>query len=264
MTAPIENYDELGFAAPIRVMDEALALALAEQVSQARALGRDAEAGLKSQAHLRFTWLYDIATAREVLDPVEDIIGPDILIWGSGFFMKDPGDGAYISWHQDSTYWGLEPPDIVTAWIALTPSTVESGCLMVAPGTHKMAQLPHKDSFAENNLLSRGQEVAVDVSSLSTANVELMPGEMSLHHVRLVHGSEPNRASWPRLGYAIRYIPTSVKQTGGRTIATLARGVDRYQHFDLAGRPSGDMSVSARAIADEAEARLKPILMANA
>ena len=85
-----------------------------------------------------------------------DASHPDILIWGSGFFIKDPGDGAYISWHQDATYWGLEPPEITTAWIALTPSTAESGCLQVAPGTHKMDQLPHDDSFAEGNLLSRG------------------------------------------------------------------------------------------------------------
>ncbi|MGI9354860.1 MAG: phytanoyl-CoA dioxygenase family protein [Rhizobiaceae bacterium] len=95
---------------------------------------------------------------------------------------------------------GLEPPTITTAWIALTPSTAESGCLKIAPGTHKMEQLPHVDSFAEDNLLSRGQEVAVEVTTLETADIELQPGEMSLHHVRLVDGSEPNRAGWTRLG----------------------------------------------------------------
>jgi len=261
MAFPIETYQQNGIAAPIRVMSEEAASALADRVAETRRLGERAELGLRRHAHLVFPWLHDLATSDAVLDPVERILGPDILIWSSGFFIKDPGDGKIVSWHQDATYWGLEPPTILTAWIALTPSTVESGCLKVAPGTHRMDQLPHADSFAENNLLSRGQEIAVDMTDLDRADIVLRPGEMSLHHVQLVHGSEPNRASWPRLGYAIRYIPTSVRQTGGRTYATLARGQDRYGHFDLAPRPDAAMSEAALALADEAEARLRPILM---
>lgn len=257
----IDDYPESGIAAPIRIMSADEADALAARVAKARSRGEVAEWALRKQTHLLFPWLYDLAISEAVLTPMRQVLGPDLLIWASGFFIKDPGDGAYISWHQDSTYWGLEPPTIATAWIALTPSTTQSGCLKVAPGTHKMEQLPHNDSFADNNLLSRGQEVAVDVSELETAEIELQPGEMSIHHVQLVHGSDPNLADWPRLGYAIRYIPTSVKQTGTRTIATLACGTDRYGHFDLAGRPRDDLDDEALALAREAEARLESITM---
>ncbi len=261
MTFPVERYEENGVAAPIPVLSEEEAAALAAKVAAARARGADYDQGLRKNAHLLFPWLYDLAASAPVLDAVERAIGPDVLIWSSGFFIKDPGDGAYVSWHQDSTYWGLEPPTIVTAWIALTPSTPESGCLRVAPGTHRMDQLPHADTFAESNLLSRGQEVAIDVATLETADVVLRPGEMSLHHVQIVHGSEPNRARWPRLGYAVRFIPTSVRQNGVRTFASLVRGSDAFGHFDLVGRPEAEMSAAARAIAAEADARMARNLM---
>jgi ectoine hydroxylase-related dioxygenase (phytanoyl-CoA dioxygenase family) len=260
----ISDFTETRIAAPIRIMTEDKAAALAKEVARARALGPDTEIGLRKNAHHLFPWMFDVATSDAVLDSVASVLGPDILIWASGLFIKDPNDGGYISWHQDSTYWGLEPPTIVTAWIAFTPSTVGSGCLKVAPGTHKMAQLPHVDGSNEKNMLSRAQEVAVDVSKLETANIELQPGEMSLHHVQLVHGSDPNRASWPRLGYAIRFIPTSVRQTGGRTIAVLARGKDRFGHFDLVGRPDAEMSTAAVATALESDRRIQPILMDGA
>src|SRR4029077_19544658 len=104
-------------------------------------------------------------------------------------------------WHQDSTYWGLSTPDVVTAWVAFTPSTVESGCMRVIPGSHLVDQLPHRDTFARHNLLSRGQEVAVEVDETKAQDVVLQPGEMSIHHVRLVHGSNVNRSSHRRIGY---------------------------------------------------------------
>ena len=257
---PLENYGEAGLAAPIQVLPTAEAEALAAKVLAAEATEAGAQA-LRSFAHLQFPWLYDLATHERVLDAVETVLGPDLLIWAAEFFIKPAQSGSYISWHQDSTYGGLEPATITTAWIALTPSVEESGCLMVAPGTHKMAQLPHADSFAADNLLSRGQEVQVDVSTLETTHVELEPGQMSLHHVQLVHGSEPNRASWPRLGFAVRFIPTSVRQRGGRTLVVLARGEDRFGHFDLAPRPEADLTPEAVAIAADAQARLKAITM---
>jgi hypothetical protein len=165
------------------------------------------------------------------------------------FFLKDARDPSYVSWHQDSTYWGLSHPDVVSAWIALSVSTVENGCMRVIPGTHLVDQLPHQDTFAENNLLSRGQEVAVEVNEADAVNIELQPGEFSLHHVRLVHGSDPNQADYRRLGYAVRYIPTYVKQTvGPRDCATLVRGVDNYHHFDMEPVPKADLDPEAVAL----------------
>jgi ectoine hydroxylase-related dioxygenase (phytanoyl-CoA dioxygenase family) len=180
-----------------------------------------------------------------ILDAVEDLLGPDLLVWSSQFFAKKGGDPGYVSWHQDATYWGLSSPDVVTAWVAFTPSTVESGCMRVVPGTHH-AQVPHKDTFVEANLLSRGQEIEVEVDENDAVDVILAPGEMSLHHVLICHGSEPNRASHPRVGFAIRYIAASVYQTSGvRESATLVRGEDRNDHFDHELPPEADLHPDA-------------------
>jgi non-haem Fe2+, alpha-ketoglutarate-dependent halogenase len=129
----------------------------------------------------------------------------------------------------------------VTAWVALTPSNKANGAMEYIPGTHTSDQIPHKDTFAKNNLLTRGQEVAVEVDKSKAVAIELQPGEMSLHHVRLVHGSPPNPSNDRRIGFAIRYIPTSVKQIAGEDSATLVRGVDNEHNFAHEPRPRSDM-----------------------
>jgi non-heme Fe2+,alpha-ketoglutarate-dependent halogenase len=261
----LEGYDESGIATPIRVLPQADAEAIGERVMAARKPGdADIELAFRTSPHLLFPWLYDLATLPSVLDPVERILGPDLLIWSSQFFTKDPGDGGFVSRHQDSTYWGLEPNTITTAWIALTRSIPESGCMQVVPRSHLMDQLPHSDTFADGNLLSRGQEISVDVSEMETIDVVLQPGEMSLHHVQLVHGSQPNQANWSRLGFVVRYIPTSVRQMGGRTRATLVRGEDRYNHFELTGPPDGELTETGWQIVNDARDRMNAILMQTA
>lgn len=265
MTYDLASYEQTGIATPIRVLDETDATALGERVAAVRTSeNTDAALALHTNPHLLFPWLYDLATRPSVLDAVEQVLGPDLLIWSSQFFTKEPGDGGFVSWHQDSTYWGLEPATITTAWIALAPSTPESGCMQVAPGSHLLNQLPHNDSFEEGNLLSRGQEVAVDVSEMEILDVELQPGEMSLHHVQLVHGSEPNMATYPRVGYVVRYIPTSVRQIGGRTRATLVRGQDQYNHFELTDPPDGELTEKGWEMVNDAKQRVTAILMGSA
>jgi chlorinating enzyme len=212
---------------------------------------------LRNKPHLALAWADELIRHPRILDAVEDILGPNLLVWSSSFFIKDAHDPHYISWHQDSTYWGLSHPDVVTAWLALSPSTTANGCMRVDPGTHLMDQLPHKDTFAQNNLLTRGQEVQVEVDARRVVDIELQPGEFSLHHVRLVHGSDPNRSGERRIGFAVRYVPTYVKQTAGpRDSAMLVRGVDQYHHFDPEPRPQSDMHPDAMAahkrITDEA------------
>ena len=185
---------------------------------------------------------------RKVLDAVEGVLGPNILCWSANFFTKEPKTTNFISWHQDLTYWGLDPADIVTAWIALSPATVESGCMRFVPGTHKMEVVSHKDTFAEENMLSRGQEVEVDVDENDAVDVVLQPGEMSLHHVKLIHGSNANQSDDRRIGYAIRYMPTHVRQVvGDRDSAMLVRGVDAEGNFDRETPPSEDLTEAALA-----------------
>ena len=257
--ATVEAYERDGILFPLRVMDEATASSMRAKVEAlAVAEGGKLSRATNQKPHLLLPWLADLVRHSDVLDPVEDILGPDLLCWASGFFWKQPKDPAFISWHQDSTYWGLSHADIVTAWIALTPSTPESGCMQVVPGTHHREQVAHRDTFAENNLLSRGQEIAVEVNPEEVVDVVLQPGEMSLHHVRLFHGSEPNRSDLPRIGFAVRYIPTYIRQTtAARDSATLVRGQDAFGHFDLEPRPETDFDPTCvafhRAMLENAE-----------
>ncbi len=264
--ADVAAYERDGILFPIRVMseDEAAGAASALARMEAREGGHIAKRR-NQKLHMLAPWLCDIVRSPAVLDTVESLIGPDILCWNGGFFTKNAGDGAFISWHQDSTYWGLSHPDVVTAWIAFTPSTPESGCMQVIPGTQTIDQVPHRDTFAPGNLLSRGQEIAVEVDRSRAVDVVLRPGEMSLHHVRLFHGSEANRSSQRRIGYAIRYIPTYVRQMSGpRTTAFLVRGEDRHGHFDPEPVPRGEYDAAAVAAHAESLDRLDRVLYAGA
>ncbi len=238
----VDQYHKEGVLFPLRVLDAATAAGLRQKVEQLAAQeGGKLSRSTNQKPHLLLPWLADLVRDPRVVDPVSAILGPNVLCWASGFFWKPAKDPAFISWHQDSTYWGLSHADICTAWIALTPSTVASGCMQVVPGTHHREQVAHRDTFADNNLLSRGQEIAVEVDPADVVNVELQPGEMSLHHVRLFHGSEPNHSDEPRIGFAVRYIPTYIRQTAGaRDSASLVRGVDEFGHFDPEPRPATD------------------------
>jgi ectoine hydroxylase-related dioxygenase (phytanoyl-CoA dioxygenase family) len=130
---------------------------------------------------------------------------------------------------------------VVTAWVAFTPANAANGAMEVIPGSHKLDQIAHRDTFAKHNLLTRGQEIAVEVDESQAVRLDLEPGEMSLHHVRLVHGSPPNTSNDRRIGFAIRYIPTSVRQLEGEDSATLVRGADRFGNFELEPRPVSDL-----------------------
>ncbi len=244
----LRHYHETGVYAPVRALPTEEAAAARQHLEAYEAQHGPLVGSLRNKTHLLFTWLDDLIRHPGILDAVEDIIGPNILCWGSSFFIKEPRNPAYVSWHQDSTYWGLEPADIVTAWVALSESSLANGAMRVIPGSHKVPQFPHRDTFAPNNLLSRGQEISVDVDEGRALALPLKPGEMSLHHVRLVHGSDPNPSDQRRIGFAIRYLPTYVRQVVGmHDSATLVRGVDAYHHFMPEQRPEFDCSPAALA-----------------
>ena len=240
--AQIEAYRSQGYLAPIRVMSEDAAQAIRDNLERVEAgMGGPLRGDIRHKSHLLFPFLADLIRHPAILDAVEDLLGPDILCWNSNFFIKEAETPSFVSWHQDSTYWGLSSPDVCTAWVALTPSTSENGAMAVIPGTHNADQIPHRDTFDRDNLLTRGQEVAVEVDEREAVPLVLRPGEMSLHHVRLVHGSPPNPSADRRIGFAVRYIPTSLRQLAGEDSATLVRGVDRYHHFEAEPRPDRDM-----------------------
>ena len=258
----VEAFQRNGYHFPIRVMPEALALELRAKLEAFEVRhGLVMKTPYRNKPHLVFKWLNDLMRRPEILDPIEDLYGGNLLAWSSSFFIKEPHDPAYISWHQDSTYWGLSHPDVVTAWVALSVSDEPSGVMRVLPGSHLIEQLPHKDTFARDNLLTRGQEVQVEVDERKVVDMPLSPGEMSLHHVRIVHGSKANRSDRRRIGVAIRYVPTYLRQTAGaRDHASLVRGVDTYHHFDADPVPKSDLHVDAVAAHREITAEAEQIL----
>ena len=175
-----------------------------------------------------------------LIDAVSELLGPDLLVWGSGLFIKEPNTTSYVSWHQDLFYWGLDEVNEVTAWVALTPSTTESGCMRFVPGSHRQRLVPHVDSFANDNLLTRGQEIAVEVDESNAVDVVLRPGQASLHHGYLFHASAPNRTGNRRIGAALRYIAPSMKQkSGDKLLVAHVSGKDDYGHFNVAPPPQG-------------------------
>lgn len=261
----VDHYRRAGYVSPIRVMTAAEAEGCRRKLEAAEASGRLPEGALRTKSHLLLTWVDEIVRNPRVLDAVESVIGPDILVWGTSFFIKEPRNPSYVSWHQDLTYWGLEPADIVTAWIALSESSRENGAMRVIPGTHTMEVVPHKDTFAADNLLSRGQEVSVEVDEREAVALELEPGEMSLHHVKLIHGSDPNPSHKRRIGLAVRYIPTRVRQVAGDVdSASLVRGTDAFGHFRPEQRPLADLSEAALAHHAQVTGESMRILMRGA
>lgn len=245
-----------GYYSPVRVLSAAEARRYRHALEAHEAkTGEPLQGNWRHKTHLLFTWADELVHHPRILDAVEDAIGPDILCWTTNFFIKEARSPGFVSWHQDSTYWGLEPDDVITAWVAFTDVTPENGYMQVIPGSHRIDQLPHVDTFHRDNLLSRGQEIAVEVDKGKAVGLAMGAGEMSLHHIKLVHGSDANRTDDRRIGLAIRYIPTYVRQTKVRDAAMLVRGTDRYRHFDHEPRPRADLDAAALAAHADSVAR---------
>ena len=248
----VSAYHRDGYVFPVRVMgpEDAAYYRRCLETHEAQA-GKPLQGNFRHKTHLLFTWADALVHHPAILDAVEDVIGPDILCWTTNFFIKEAASPGFVSWHQDSTYWGLDPDDVITAWVAFTDVTPENGYMQFIPGSHKIAQLPHVDTFHRDNLLSRGQEIAVEVDKSKAVGIPLKAGEMSLHHIKLVHGSDANRTHDRRIGLAIRYIPTYVRQTKVRDSAMLVRGTDKYHHFDYEPRLAADLDAAALAAHSE-------------
>lgn len=262
-TDQVDTYWEDGFLFPLRVLDTDHALdyrARLENIEStyaephmAATLPRPLADYKRVHSAVVMPMAAELANDPVVLDAVESIIGPDIMIWGAEFFIKEANTPHRVSMHQDLTYWGFgATSDQVTAWIALSPSTVDSGCVDLVRGSHKNAILPHTDTHATDNMLSRGQEVAVKVMDEDRTHVVLQPGEMSLHHGLAIHGSHPNHSNDRRIGFAIRYINPSARQENvEREYAMMARGVDRSRAFIHYSPPQSLFHKASLALYDE-------------
>ena len=199
--------------------------------------GRErAQIGLLDR-HFDEPFIMALATKPDVLDCVEALIGPNILLLATHFFCKYGADTKYVAWHQDVTYWGLEPPNALTVWYAVDDSDTANGCMRVIPGSHLKGIREHGKADASGNLLSINQEVCVSESEAESAvALELCAGEASIHDGMTIHCSLPNRSTRRRCGLTLRYVPTSVKPVAANSnskkwTAILVRGVDEFSHF---------------------------------
>jgi ectoine hydroxylase-related dioxygenase (phytanoyl-CoA dioxygenase family) len=193
--------------------------------------------------------VHELVRHPAILDAVEALIGPDILVYTSTWFIKEPGSPAIAAWHQDATYFGLRPYVHVTAWLALTDATAGNGCMEFLPGSHQRGQLPHQAGVVASSVNRAGQAVVVEIDDAPAVHAPLRAGEFSLHHTLCLHRSQPNRSAGRRIGLAISYVPTSVRHLGvkHKTPAMLVRGTDTFGHFALEPAPVADLDEAARA-----------------
>lgn len=244
--AAIAQYERDGYYHPLCALDADEVARCRHDVEKVEQENSEEIGGVfRHKPHLLLTSLDAAVRNETILDAVEDLIGPDIFVWASLFFTKDIGDARYVGWHQDSTYWGLSGPEVVNVWLAISPATVQSGAMRILPGTHLNGQLSHRETNNKQSFLTRGQEVETDFNEDDAVDILLEPGEFSLHHVRVIHGSGPNKADDRRMGFTIRYIPTHLHQIHGRDSALLVRGKDEYGHFDHDTPPDSDLSEQA-------------------
>jgi non-heme Fe2+,alpha-ketoglutarate-dependent halogenase len=160
----VAQYRRDGFYFPLPAISAAEARVYRDKLeAHERATGGPIAGGMRHKVHLLFTWANELARHPAILDAIEDVIGPDILCWSTNFFIKEARSPSFVSWHQDATYWGLSTNDVITAWVAFADVPLASGPMKFWPGSHLKQQLAHRDTFDKDNLLTRGQEIAVEV-----------------------------------------------------------------------------------------------------
>ena len=252
-----DSYARDGYIFPLDVIspDEAAILRADYEAAESMLAGDDQKMRLLRLYPDRLLPTFsDLVRHPKILAYVSQILGADLMVWSADMFIKEAQSPKIVSWHQDLTYWGLDDATEITCWVALSDASVASGCMQFVAGSHKQLLVPHQDTFDADNLLSRGQEIAVEVNQDEAISAELAPGQASLHHGHLFHGSPPNFTDDRRMGVAIRFITPAMKQTSNaRTMVSHVSGKDTYGHFDLTMPPAtrlGEVEFDA-CLADE-------------
>nr|ADI22190.1 hypothetical protein [uncultured gamma proteobacterium HF0200_34B07]ADI22296.1 hypothetical protein [uncultured actinobacterium HF0200_46I24] len=261
----ISRYQKDGVVAPITVMSASDASELRHRLESAESsfpqiIGPEK----RNNAHYVLACLDEIVHREEILDAVACLIGPDIVLTNTVLFIKEPNSLHHVTYHQDATYMGLEPQNSLTAWIALTESTCENGCVRMIQGSHLLEVQQHIDTFGEDNILTRGQQIE-NVDEKHALDIELEPGQMSLHHARTIHGSRPNKTNERRIGIALQsFAHPSTRQVHGQDYALLVRGCDDYGNFTKGPRPNAEVDLANVVFRDRVNNRLSEILYAGA
>lgn len=234
MVSPVKHWAEAyardGYVSAVPILSEAEARDHRDAMERAEAkMGRSLH--YRTKAHTSLTSALELATHPMMLDLIEALIGPDILVYNVTYIIKEPGSASHVSWHQDLTYWGLSHDDQVSAWLALSPANEESGCMRMVPGSHTQGMIAHEVTEDDSNVLFQGQTVQ-GVDEAQAVMCPLKPGEASFHHGWTLHASMPNKSTDRRIGLNIQYLAPHVRQTKhDLDSALLVRGQDRFGHF---------------------------------
>jgi non-haem Fe2+, alpha-ketoglutarate-dependent halogenase len=238
----ISAFNRHGYLAGIRIFDDDEISSIRQYFDEllARTIAAGGDSYSISTAHLRYGRVYDILTDFGIVGRIKDLLGEDVIAWGSHFFCKMPGDGKRVSWHQDSSYWPLTPSMAVTAWLAIDDATVENACMRYIPGSHHLGHLTY--TLSENDESTVLNQTVVGAENLGDpVNVELKAGEMSIHSDLLLHGSEANQSTKRRCGLTLRYCPAVVRAgLGWNAKGVVVSGKDDSGHWANPPRPQTD------------------------
>ena len=262
----ITNFKNDGYIYPIDILNKTEIRLLRNKLEMAESKeGGALKPEQRNKSFLLFKWLNDLVRDSRILNPVSQLIGPNILLWNTLFWIKEAGSKNFVSWHQDTKYWGLSSENVVSAWIALSPATEKSGCLRVMPGTHIGRVLNHEDRYHSDNMLTRGQEINEKLNENNAVLMPLKAGQMSIHNYRLAHASGPNISLDRRIGISLHYMPTDTKQVVGNwDCAMLVKGTDAFRNFKETPIPSHDFDPIAVAFHKKAANAINEVLYNNA
>lgn len=254
------DYNRHGFLAPIRLFANSEARQLRTELEAFETRFGAQAIAKRTDIHLLQRWAWRVVTDPRVVNPLISLLGSNLLLWSTQWFIKEPGDGMRVSLHQDASYWGLEPHDIATVWIALSDAGLETGPMTFLPASHLGKLHLHVNTYEKDNLLSRGQTINDQLDLNSAITAPLKAGEMSIHHVRLVHGSGPNLSNDRRIGMVLRYCASHVQQTKGPDTAVLVAGKDQFNHFELLSEPKTDFGPAETSRHKKAVEKLQRII----
>jgi non-heme Fe2+,alpha-ketoglutarate-dependent halogenase len=248
----VASYQHNGFLFAIPALTDAeIATCLAGLQQLETELGSpvaDADVKWRSHAYAHSVWFNNLIRHPKILDAIEDVIGPNILVWTSTFFIKEPHSPTFAAWHQDGTYFGLNPHEQVCAWVALTDASREAGCMEHLSSQGAPRQRHHAPLGLANSINRAGQTIMETLDETNPVAMALPAGSFSLHHEFAVHRSAPNNAAHRRVGIGLNYIPTHVRVEGPvRCCAMLVRGEDTYGNFDLIEPPTAERDAAALA-----------------
>ncbi|MEM7226521.1 MAG: phytanoyl-CoA dioxygenase family protein [Pseudomonadota bacterium] len=263
--AELAHYHDEGYFSPVPVLSSAEVADYRGRLEAFEATqGGHLKAEQRNKCHLLFRWIDELMRDPRVLDPIAQILGPDLLCWNTIFWIKEPRAESFVSWHQDITYWGLAGGEVVSAWLALSPASEAAGCMRVLPKSHLEPAMAHQDRYAATNMLTRGQEID-GIDEEATVSMPLEPGQMSLHSVRLAHASGPNETADRRIGLSMHFMPTLAYQSAADwDSAALVRGSDSYGHFEHTPPVTGDFAPDAVAFHAKAGEAVRKILYRDA